>query len=280
MRGLRRAPVSRSPPMPDRWYACLRPCRAVASVTEWTPKDGPIARPRDGAEASRSARDRCHAGASSAVRVLGVARSLYKGERLGSRPACAICVGAGQGERAELHLPCGVRVWLCAAHRSREFQTARAGRDFVTSLMHVWRSSGCLTRRRSRALGLHQARITQGPARRDCPGSYAWPALRREAETAFAAGEAPGRVIQRLRRRVARGEAEPPSVRTMRRWFREGRWLTGRGTRPARRPARPSSQRQGGRPAPGSERRSSTDDGAVKPAAPARTPARGNPDEP
>jgi len=123
-----------------------------------------------------------------------MARSLYKGERLGKTPACAICVGAGQGRRAELHLPCGVRVWLCEAHRSQEFATRRAGRDLVASLMHVWSSAGCLTASRSRALDLHRARLTAPLAVRPRPGSYSWASLRAEAESAFAAGEAPASV--------------------------------------------------------------------------------------
>lgn len=155
-----------------------------------------------------------------------MARSFYKGERLGSTPACAICVGPGRGRRAELHLPCGVRVWLCDAHRSIEFQTRRAGRDLVTSLMHVWRSSGCFTRRRSRALDLHHARLLQGDAGQPLPGSYSWPKLRVQAEAAFAAGERPDAVIARIRGRARCGDGVLPSVRTMRRWFRDGRWLT------------------------------------------------------
>jgi hypothetical protein len=76
-----------------------------------------------------------------------MARSFYKGENLGSVPACAICVGKGRGRRQVLHLPCGVRVWLCEDHRSDAFLTSRAGRDLATSLMHVWRSADCLTAR-------------------------------------------------------------------------------------------------------------------------------------
>ena len=44
-------------------------------------------------------------------------RSFYKGEWLGKTPACAICMGRGHGPRALLHLPLGVSVWLCEAHR-------------------------------------------------------------------------------------------------------------------------------------------------------------------
>jgi hypothetical protein len=153
--------------------------------------------------------------------------SYYKGTKLGKRPACAICAGPGAGERELLHLPAGVSVWLCAAHRRAEFLTRRAGRDLVASLMHVWRAAGCLDRRRSAALDGHlrrlQAGARDGPGR---PGSYAWPTLRREAEERFAAGEPPAAVIAGLRRRHAGDHARVPSERTMRRWFAEGRWLS------------------------------------------------------
>ena len=154
-----------------------------------------------------------------------VAKSFYKGERLGSRPPCLLCMGRGEGERAELHLPYGVTVWLCAAHRSVEFQVRRAGRDFVASLSRAWAGAGCLTRARERALDAHRARVLPARPARERPGSYSWPALRGEAERRFAAGEAPARVIRELRERERAGRALPPSARTMRRWFGEGRWL-------------------------------------------------------
>jgi hypothetical protein len=47
-----------------------------------------------------------------------MARSLYKGPSLGKSPPCLICMGPGEGKRGQLHLPGGVSVWLCAAHRS------------------------------------------------------------------------------------------------------------------------------------------------------------------
>jgi len=106
-----------------------------------------------------------------------------------------------------------------------EFQTRRAGRDLVASLMHVWTAAGCLTRRRSRALDLHRVRLLGREGSRPLPGSYSWPALRARAEAAFAAGERPGAVIARILERARCGDGVLPSVRTMRRWFREGRWL-------------------------------------------------------
>lgn len=155
-------------------------------------------------------------------------KSFYKGEALGSRPPCAICMGPGEGERGQLLLPGGVRVWLCAAHRSGVFQRSRAGRDFAYSLSCVWEAAGCLTTRRRRALAVHRERLlrgARGPAPRSRPGSYAWPGLRREAEGLWARGAPLRVVIDRLRARAARGEARPPSRTTMYRWFGESRWL-------------------------------------------------------
>ena len=152
-----------------------------------------------------------------------MARSFYKQRGMGKLPACAVCVGAGRGPRAELHLPGGVSVWLCEAHRHPDFLTARRGRDLVVSLWSVWRAAGCMGGRRSAALAIHQRRLAGPPAVRARPGSYSWPALRAEAEAAFAAGEPPAAVIARLRARASGGDARPPTVRTMRRWFREGR---------------------------------------------------------
>ncbi len=146
--------------------------------------------------------------------VPGMPRSFYKGENLGSKPACAICVGKGHGKRAPLHLPGGIQVWLCAAHRSPEFQRSRAGRDFWVSLRYVWEAAGCLTARRERALEVHRERMlrrARGPAPRPRPGSYTWPELRREAEGLWAGGAPLRAVIERLRGRAGRGEARPPS---------------------------------------------------------------------
>jgi len=167
-------------------------------------------------------------------------KSFYKGERLGSRPACAICMGRGEGERARLILPGGVSVWLCGAHRSLEFQRSRAGRDFSYSLSCVWEAAGCLTARRRRALAVHRERLLRqatGPAPRSRPGSYAWPRLRREAEGMWSSGAPLREVIDRLRDRADRGEARAPSKPTMYRWFGEARWRARAGPDDAQAPA-------------------------------------------
>ena len=154
-------------------------------------------------------------------------RSFYRAGHLGNAPPCAICMGRGRGPRALLHLPHGVSVWLCAAHREPEWLRARAGRDLAVSLETVWRAANCLTARRARSLELFLAGVASAERARRLPGSYSWRALRREAEERWAAGESPRQVIDDLRRReIARpGPGHPPSVASMRRWFREGRWL-------------------------------------------------------
>lgn len=147
-------------------------------------------------------------------------------------PPCAICAGPGEGGCTELHLPHGVHVWLCAHHGGPEFLVRDDGRALGEALVRAWRASGCLTSRRVAALVAYRARLTAVEApERPRPGSYAWSALRAEAEEAFASGESPGEVIVRLRARAAQGSAQPPSTRTMRRWFREARWAPYAGDR-------------------------------------------------
>jgi hypothetical protein len=154
-----------------------------------------------------------------------MARSAYKGGRDGKLPVCAICEGPGQGERALFHMTGGVRVWLCEAHRSPEFLTRRAGRDLAASLLRAWRSLDCLDARRSAAVSTHLRRVGEARRRPRRPGSYSWPSLRAEAERRFAAGESPRDVIADLRKQQPGERALVPSLRTMQRWFADGRWL-------------------------------------------------------
>jgi hypothetical protein len=49
--------------------------------------------------------------------------------------------------------------------------------------------------------------------------------VRRDAEAAFAAGRPVDTVIAAIRRLHADGTAVPPSIRTLRRWNAERRWL-------------------------------------------------------
>jgi hypothetical protein len=154
--------------------------------------------------------------------------SLYKARGVPlKQPVCAICIDRTRGKTRQRQLTHGVTVWLCEPHHSIEFLRKNAGRDFVTTLQRTWQAHGCLTRARHRALDTHlvAVRTTGTTPTRPRPGSYAWPELRREAEHAFARGHHVITTIMRLRERHARSDAKVPSIRTMRRWFSQGRWL-------------------------------------------------------
>lgn len=154
--------------------------------------------------------------------------TLYKARGVPLKsPICAICLDRTRGKTRERELTHGVRLWLCEGHHSVSFLRANAGRDFVTTLSRTWHAQGCLTRARSRALDGHLRAVREVGRRalRRRPGSYAWPRLRREAEDAFARGEGVMTTIRDLRARHGNDHATVPSVRTMRRWFSDGRWL-------------------------------------------------------
>ncbi|HTI33011.1 MAG TPA: hypothetical protein VL422_04985 [Miltoncostaea sp.] len=146
---------------------------------------------------------------------------------LEATPPCAVCGGRGIEPRAQLHLPFGVSVWLCAAHRSEEFQRRRDGHELCSALAETWEACGAMSAVRQRALDAHRARLAAPPPVRGSrrPGSYTWQALREEAEARWASGEPVGPVIDELRGRHLDGMAVVPSQATMRRWFREGRWF-------------------------------------------------------
>lgn len=139
-------------------------------------------------------------------------------------PPCAICRQRAKtiGFRFLTH---GVGVWLCTAHDSVEFMRREGGGEFVRRLSRAWSASDALGFRRRAALATHIHRLRGATEDRDKPGSHTWPRLRREAERRFAAGETPALVIDELRRSHDDGPAIVPSIRSMRRWFAQGRWL-------------------------------------------------------
>jgi hypothetical protein len=151
--------------------------------------------------------------------------TLYKKRGLPLKQAvCAICVERTKGRTELVRLTRGVSVWLCPGHASSDFRTRRSGRDFVVTLQRIWHANGCLTTNRHHALDAHM-RALHGDQARPRPGSYAWPALRREVEARLSRGSALDPLIGELRRRLASGPARPPSTATLRRWRREQRWL-------------------------------------------------------
>jgi hypothetical protein len=163
--------------------------------------------------------------------------SLYKCRGVPVKsPICAICLDRTRGRTQLRELTHGVRLSLCEGHNSIEFLRSNGGRDFVVTLSRTWGAQGCLTRARSHALAAHLAalRALGTGNTRARPGSYAWPRLRREAERHFARGDSVIATIDRLRRRHALDHAKVPSIRTMRRWFSQGRWLRSPGRAIAR----------------------------------------------
>jgi hypothetical protein len=159
---------------------------------------------------------------------MGYLPSVYKARGIPVKsPLCAICLDRTRGTTLERQLTHGVKLFLCEGHHSVAFMRANAGRDFVVTLAAIWRAQGCMTRSRFKALEVHQraCRALGRAASRRQAGSYAWPRLRREAEDAFARGEHVLTVIARLRGRHAHDHAKVPSIRTMRRWFAQSRWL-------------------------------------------------------
>ena len=102
----------------------------------------------------------------------------------------------------------------------------RGGRDFVRTLMGIWKANECLTLARGRALDAHLERFTGAPPERPRPGSYAWPTLRRSLEARYTAGATPAAVSPDVHARLADCPAVPPSLRTIQRWHHQRRWLT------------------------------------------------------
>ncbi len=155
--------------------------------------------------------------------MYGPLPTLYKACNLPlKRPVCAICVERTRGRTEEVRLGYRVTVWLCQGHASRAFQTKRGGRDFVRTLMGVWRANGCLTQARHRALDAHLTHLTARPPR-SRPGSYAWPELRRHLEHHYAQGAPPAVPADHACQACT---AHTPSRRTLQRWHAERRWLT------------------------------------------------------
>jgi hypothetical protein len=150
--------------------------------------------------------------------------TLYKARGVPTKQVvCAICVDRTRGRTQRVRLTHRVSVYLCEAHASAEFQTRRGGRDFVRTLMGVWRANDCLTLARSRALDAHLERLAGPPPQRPRPGSYSWPALRRRFEERYAAGAGPAEM--RLPSPHPDVEAVPPSRRTIQRWHSQQRWV-------------------------------------------------------
>jgi hypothetical protein len=164
---------------------------------------------------------------------------IYKGRGKGpaKHPRCICCFPksvAGQ----EVPLRYGVRIVLCMDHRDPRFLHSRGGRDFLAATSALFRSLGLTGRRYHDALlaFLEEVRDTGRPTPRQRPGSYAWPELRRDAEQAwqFGASFEQGCSVVFTHDEPVTKRLRLPSLATVRRWWREKRWML---PRPAPAPA-------------------------------------------
>lgn len=156
---------------------------------------------------------------------------VYKGGRVpkGSR-LCAACYPAKR-PGARVPLRGGGAVALCADHRSRAFLRSRSGRDFIASMCEALHSFGIDNSRVFDGIlqVAHEATRVGGDVPRPRPGSYAWPEVRLAAEGVWRAGgtfEHGVAVASRLCTDLPKG-VRPPSIYTLRRWWRERRWIFG-----------------------------------------------------
>ncbi len=136
---------------------------------------------------------------------------------------CAICLGRDRVAAFTMHY--GIVIMLCDTHQRKRFLTMDGGARFTRLLSERWQSHGMLTKQRIRALGLHIRRIHDLATPKELPGSHAWQPERQECERRFAAGEPADDIIRDIRDPLRWGSHKPPSVRTIRRWFADKRWL-------------------------------------------------------
>lgn len=183
-------------------------------------------------------------GAADGVTAADIAADDVETEHVPGADLGMVCVFCGHDRRGVItgfRMTHGIVVWLCPVHGAPRFFRRRNGNVFVRRLEAIWRAGGSFTKRQAAALAHHRRRMT-GPQTADLPGSYSWPDLREEAERRWAAGENAMPVIRELRARFSFAPARVPSVRTMQRWFAEGRWHTRPRPRPTflgiRRPLR------------------------------------------
>ena len=132
----------------------------------------------------------------------------------------------------------GVEITLCQDHRDPAFVHSRGGRDFFSALTTTFQSMGLRASRYSRAIRafVDDVLAMGEPTPRHRPGSYAWPEQRRAAEATWSDGgtyHAGERVVLGFFL-GAPSSTRPPSPHTIRRWWRDRRWLTPRPSPPRR----------------------------------------------
>lgn len=138
------------------------------------------------------------------------------------RELCAVC-SAPRTTTAHL-MTHGVVVHLCSVHGDLNYLRRHGGQTFVRRLLELWAAHGALTCKRRAALKAHLTRV-RSTYTNELPGSYAWKEQRIYVEARCARGDDPHEVIAAVRG-PERFAGHPPSIRTVRRWLADGRWLT------------------------------------------------------
>jgi hypothetical protein len=166
----------------------------------------------------------------------------YKGH--GSGPSKAVrCVACFPRSVAGQMIPLkhGVAIALCEDHRDPAFVHSRGGRDFLAALTTTFESLGLRGARYRKAAQAFVADVLAmgTPTPRHRPGSYAWPDQRRAAEAVWADGGSyhDGDAVVLAYFAAPLPGIRAPSSHTVRRWWRDRRWLTPRPSPPPRRAA-------------------------------------------
>jgi hypothetical protein len=141
-------------------------------------------------------------------------------------PKCVACFpDSCAGQRVTL--PYGVSLVLCAEHRNPRFIASDSGRGFLAALADVYDGLGLTARRYSAALRRFcELCATAGPGPRHRPGSYHHAARRQAAEQVWAGGGTfrAGLAAALANPPPATCAFRPPSLQTLRRWWRQRRW--------------------------------------------------------
>lgn len=157
----------------------------------------------------------------------------YKGHGKGpmKAPRCVACFPRSVAAQM-IPFRYGVAVALCDDHRDPAFVHSRGGRDFFSALTTTYESLGLRGQRYSKAIRafVDDVLAMGQPTPRHRPGSYAWPGQRRAAETAWAEGGTyhDGEAVVLASFSGLPPSVRPPSPHTIRRWWRDRRWLTPR----------------------------------------------------
>ncbi len=231
------------------WRPAVAPTPPFGTPRALTPAACRPAQRSSGARESAGRSEAMLGGMGEMQRRRGPIR-VYKNRDAGAprkAPRCICCFPANRAGQV-VPLRYGVQLVLCAEHRDPAWIAGRNGRDFLASVGATMTSFGLSHRRYGLALASFVREVVgrgRQPAR-PRPGSYAWPGVRASAEAVWARGgsyhDGEGTVARHAASAPSGWRA--PSPHTVRRWWREKRWLLS----PTPRRAPRASERRAERP--------------------------------